>query len=113
MTDSIYPVGADSAGTTTNSPAITTFNISLKAAELTKQTTYASALATFTAAGFSAAAFPAYKAAVLAADRAYMLAVDAAGAVISAVQPTQPVDDGSSVWALLPQNTALSIGRND
>ncbi|SRR5258708_369439 len=110
MTDSIYPPGPTPYGVTTDAIVINTFRIALAAAELTKQTSYASALVTFTAAGFSAAAFPAYKTAILAADKAYMIAVDVAGAVVSAVQPTQPFDDGSSYQALLPQNTALSIG---
>src|SRR5229473_2378481 len=110
MTDSIYPPGPSPAGTRTDAIAINTFNIALAAAELTKQTSYESAQATFQAAGFSAAAFPAYKTAILNADKAYMTAVDVAGAAVSAVQPTQPFDDGSSFQALLPQNTALSIG---
>ena|SRR5258707_9890692 len=117
MTDSIYPPGPTPYGVTTDAIVINTFRIALAAAELTKQTSYASALVTYTAAGFSAAAFPAYKAAILAADKAYMIAVDTAGNAVTAISNpgtapgiTQPFDDGASLQALLPQNTALSIG---
>jgi hypothetical protein len=110
MADSQWPCSPNTAGTFTNSVQMNTFNIALAAAELAKQVAYTAAYLTFQAAGYSAAAFAAYKNAILAADKTYMIAVDTAGAAVSAVQPTNPVDDGSSFTALLPQNTCLSIG---
>lgn len=56
----------------------TTFDTAVAAAESVRQGTVAIAAATFQAAGFSAAAFPAYKSAVVAADVAYFAAVKAA-----------------------------------
>jgi hypothetical protein len=104
MTDMPLPVAAVAAGTFTNAPTMYTYNVAVYNAELTRQVAYAAAQVAY---GWVQANFAVYKAAILAADKAFLAAVDAAGSVVAAYPPN-PVFPGSSQVTLLPQNTALS-----